>query len=211
MGRWNYSNRQEADGLKKIEIRWLKKEGFLAGWRSSTMKWSRNGEERGSIGIEVSLVGDLRGYYLGKPSGEPNMRLYYTQTDRTTEEKKDFDYKVPLTTTPCHFGGKRYWFICSLSVSGRYCGRRVGVLYKDGDYFGCRHCYNLTYNSRNLSGFSKRAGQIIGEPDLERLESELKRKFYAGKMTRRYKSYLKKQNKSLLQLQMVVNSLGRRF
>jgi hypothetical protein len=33
------------------------------------------------------------------------------------------------------------------------CGRRVGKLYlpPGGKYFGCRHCYNLTYTSSNES------------------------------------------------------------
>lgn len=208
MGRYYWSKKEEADSLKKIEIWWLKKEGFLKGWRSSTMKWSRNGEERGSIGIEVSLVGDLRKYYRGEPSGEPDMRLNYTQTDRTTGEKKDFDYKIPLTTTPCSYGGVRYWFICPLSIDGIYCGRRVGVLYKSGDYFACRHCYNLTYNSRNLGGISKMVGQMISDPELDRLKSEVKRKYYAGKMTKKYRGYLKKQDKSMYQLRVMVRTLG---
>lgn len=209
MGRYYWSKKEEADGLKKIEIWWLKKEGFLEGWRSSAMKWSRNGEETGSIGVEVSLVGDLRKYYRGELPGEPNMRLHYTQTDRTTGEKKDFDYKVPLKTTPCYFGGRRYWFICPLSINGIYCGKRVGVLYKGGDYFGCRQCYNLTYNSRNLGGFLKRAGQIISIPKLEELENKIKRKYYAGKMTRKYDAYLKKKEKSIWQMMIISRALYR--
>ena len=30
--------------------------------------------------------------------------------------------------------------------------RRVGVLYLDGVYFGCRHCYDLTYKCQKESG-----------------------------------------------------------
>ncbi len=136
------------------------------------------------------------------------VRFIYTQTDRYTGEKNDFDYKVQLTTTPCYFGGNRHWFVCSASKNGIYCGRRVGVLYLGGKYFACRHCYNLTYNSRNLSGISKVTGQIISIPELERLESEVKRKYYAGKMTKRYKRYFKKQRKAFFQLQVIAESLG---
>jgi hypothetical protein len=28
------------------------------------------------------------------------------------------------------------------------CGRRVAVLYMGGEYFACRHCYNLAYKSQ---------------------------------------------------------------
>ena len=31
---------------------------------------------------------------------------------------------------------------------GRYCGRRVAVLYCLRDYFACRHCYELAYESQ---------------------------------------------------------------
>jgi len=208
MGRWSYSGRQEADSLKKVEIYWLKKYGYLQGWKSGGIEWTSGwSDSKSSISIEVSIIGDLRKYYAGEQSGEEYIRFQYTQTDRNGE-KKDFDYKVPLTTTPCNFGGLRYWFICPLSVNGNYCGRRVGVLYKGGDYFGCRHCYNLTYESRNLSGISKVAGKVISIPELERLEKETKRRIYAGKMTRKYKNYLKKENKSHYQLRAMVIGLN---
>ncbi len=34
-------------------------------------------------------------------------------------------------------------------IEGRPCGRRVGKLYlpSGGRYYGCRHCYRLTYTS----------------------------------------------------------------
>ena len=49
---------------------------------------------------------------------------------------------VPVTATPCHFGGQRFWFRCQ-------CGRRVGRLYlpPGQQAFRCRHCFNLTYLS----------------------------------------------------------------
>jgi hypothetical protein len=44
---------------------------------------------------------------------------------------------------------KHFYFICPLVVNGRACRRRVAKLYlpPGGEYFGCRHCYNLTYES----------------------------------------------------------------
>ena len=135
MGRWSYSNKTEADHLEKVEMWWLKKYGYLNGWKSGGIEWTIGSGDKHSIGIEVSVM------------DEKYVRFHYTQTDYNGE-KKDFDYKVPLTTTACNYGGVRYWFICPLSKNGVYCGRRVGVLYKGGDYFGCRHCYDLTYSSK---------------------------------------------------------------
>ena len=48
MGRWSYSNRQEAGGLKQIRVSFLKKYGYLNRGLMGTMTWSRNGEETGN-------------------------------------------------------------------------------------------------------------------------------------------------------------------
>ena len=41
-----------------------------------------------------------------------------------------------------------WWFICPLIKDGIACNRRVLKLYiGGGKYFGCRHCYELTYQS----------------------------------------------------------------
>ena len=198
MGRYYWSKKEEADGFKQVSVSFLRKHGYFSnGWHSGTITWSWHDERTESISVESSIN-----------ENEQYVKFIYTQTDNNTDEKKDFDYKIPLTTTPCYFGGKRYWFICPLSVNGRYCGRRVGLLYKARDYFGCRHCYDLTYNSRNRGGIFKAAGQTISIPELERLESEVKRKYYAGKITKKYERYLKKQDKSFRQLQVITACLG---
>jgi hypothetical protein len=56
---------------------------------------------------------------------------------------------VLLQRTRPTFGGRRWWFTCPLVVNGVPCGRRVGKLYlpPGAQYFGCRHCHDLTYQS----------------------------------------------------------------
>lgn len=180
MGRWSYSYKTEADGVKKIETSFLKKHDYFDGWRSGTITWTSEGwgeENKSSGGIEVSTL-----------EGENYMRIHYTQTDRDTQEKKDFDYKIPLTTTPCRYGGKRYWFICSMSKSGVYCGKRVGTLYKDGDYFACRHCYDLTYSSKKTNRRYKYFplfNVISLEDKIEKLHSQIKHRYYRGQPTKK--------------------------
>jgi len=198
--------KQEADSLKKISIYWLRQQKLLKKdcWLSRNITWTSGfTSNKSSITIYTSLTNE--GNYI---------QLVYTQTDKEGN-KRDFDYKVQLESTPCHYGGYRYWFICPLTVNGRYCGRRAATLYKAGDYFGCRHCYNLTYNSRNLSGISKVAGQVISMPELDELKENVKRKYYAGNMTRKYKRFLKKEEKSMFQLQTMAFGLykghGRRY
>ena len=63
-------------------------------------------------------------------------------------KEKNIQDVIPLTYTPCHFGGIRWWFLCPS------CKRRVGLLYKPyhKDYFRCRHCYDLTYLTRRIRG-----------------------------------------------------------
>jgi len=187
----------EADGLKKISEQFLKKHGFLNGWRSGTITWTSgwSGEES-----SVGIVSDT-------DVPDPYLKIHYTQTDNYSGEKKEFDYKVQLTTTPCNYGGERYWFVCPVSKNGIYCGKRVGTLYKAGDYFACRHCYNLTYSSRNLSGYAKMFGSISC-PDVEELEQKVKRTRYRGRLTRKYKSYLKaskKLNNAFIGMAMLLN------
>ena len=73
----------------------------------------------------------------------------------------------------------------------------MGTLYKGGDYFGCRDCYDLTYDSRNTSK------RFRGTPwryfdlsmKIEELESKISRHYYAGKPTRKYRRVLRLMNR----------------
>src|SRR3989344_4768911 len=160
---------------------------FLDGYKSyrSTLLYFENrftGRES-SIGATISL---MEGYEM--------LILYYTAT-LNTGELIDVESKFPFTTTPCNLGGYRYWFICSHEIDGKPCGKRVGVLYMKGHEFACRHCHELTYNSRKLSGRFKAAGNIISIPQLEEAESQVKRMYYAGKPTRKYLRFRRKEAK----------------
>ena len=142
MGRYSYSNRRTVEDCKTVTTMFLNEHNYFNGSvRCGGMNWSRNGEETGSIGYEVSTIGS-----------NEYIRFQYTQTDRNTDEKTKLDYKARLTWTPCNFGGRRWWFVCPLVIDGRTCNRRVGSLHlASGKYFGCRHCYNLTYRSSQES------------------------------------------------------------
>ena len=54
---------------------------------------------------------------------------------------KPYAYDVGITTSSCHYGNYRYWFICP------HCGKRVGVLYCAGLYV-CRHCIGANYQTQ---------------------------------------------------------------
>lgn len=139
MGRGYRSNRKTIDESMSIDIFWLNHHGYLKGHKVGLINWIGSSKQKDGLGIEVSV---------DKQYAERSyLRLIYTLKDSQTREKYKRDYKVPLVTTPCNYGGVRYWFICPLSVNGRSCNRRVAILYMPpvGNYFGCRHCHNLTY------------------------------------------------------------------
>ncbi len=169
-------SKSQTDDCKKIEIWWLLRDIKQSGYKSTTISWGENGS-RGSVSVQVSIWGE-----------EKYARFIYTQTDSSTGEKKDFDYKVPIIETQCHFGGKRHWFQCTLSKGDKYCGRRVGVLYKNGDWFGCRHCYELAYNSQNTNRrykFYPMLRVVELGMQIEKLEKKTKRQTYRGKLTKK--------------------------
>ncbi len=100
-------------------------------------------------------------------------------------------YFLDLTSTPCYFGGERYWFLCP------FCGDRVGVLYLGGKKFGCRRCYNLAYKSQ----YAPRGGLLAPVAayfdlieDVEKLEKEklARTQYWHGRPTKRYARYLQK-------------------
>jgi len=163
---------------RSISISFLRKHGYFCGYRAGRMIWKNYyDEETCSIGITVSTIDNY-------------VRFQYTSTNLDSGEKTEYDYKVELTMTPCNFGGVRYWFICPLSTNGLYCGRRVGNLYLPlgGKYFGCRHCYNLSYDSRNetRSGRIGCFGRMLKVArQIEELYGQIKRWTYKGQLTKK--------------------------
>jgi len=186
MGRYSgWGNRTELDGLSAIDTTKLKEFGWLGNEQkfiSDTLTWTRrNSGNKSSIGIEVDLGAVV-----------PFVRLIYTVTTFYSGEKKDYDYKIALTTSPCNYGGLRYWFICPLVISGYSCGRRARRLYHLNGYFGCRACHRLTYSSQlesipaRLRAFAISLG---AERKMEEL-GEIKRKSYNGKPTKKMRRFM---------------------
>ena len=179
--------RSIAEQSNALSIFWLKKHGYFPKggcMRGGTVSWTWGmSGNKSSIGIYVVAGMDETSY----------IRLNYTNTSNRTGEKDDMNYRITLTTTPCNFGGVRYWFICPLSKNGRYCGRRVGVLYQVGKYRGCRYCADIAYQAQ-FEGRNFRLGSVT-EPDVEKALEEVKTKYYNGKPTRKYRRYLRLRDK----------------
>ena len=145
MGGYGSGRRIGADVKTTVEDSWaistdrLTRDKVLqpSGYGSGTITWRNNftEEEVCSIGFEANTWDPQR----------PWLRLHYTKT-RTGEK---IDYKVSLTSALTPWGATRWWFLCPLIRGDSPCGRRVGKLYlpPGARYYGCRHCYDLTYTS----------------------------------------------------------------
>lgn len=180
--------KQVAETNHRLNMPFLKKHKYLPqdySHQCGTVNWTC-GSSRSSISICVKV--DPKKIY----NDESYINLQYTNTSRWDGEKSEMNYKIPIITTHCNFGGVRYWFKCCLSVNGRFCGRRVGSLYQIGKYFGCRHCANITYQSKLESGKIRCS---VYQPDIDKLRAEIKRRYYKGQPTRKYKRYLKMNEK----------------
>jgi hypothetical protein len=138
---WRPSKKTAVEDCLDLDAnRWVRDGGLRDGiFRSGTWRWTYPSGDGFTVNYEVNTL----------DPGGPFVRLWYSWVWRSTQQQESADYRVRLATTRPRFGGLRWWFICPLIVNGRPCGRRVGKLYlpPHGRYFGCRHCYDLTYTS----------------------------------------------------------------
>jgi len=128
-GWYRWDKKATTESQHRIDIRWLKKNGYLKSGISTSLLWSCNGEQTGSIGFETTTRGIILNY---------RHRPYGGNWEPVKQE-------ILYDSTECHYGGHRKWFLCPC------CLRRVAVLYGAGKYFFCRHCYDLTYSSQQES------------------------------------------------------------
>src|SRR5215218_9436332 len=123
-GAWyRYGSKATADRCHSIDVRRWQREGNLQPGNHFRWVWSRDDQEIASIGVLVETAAvELRSVVNPK-----------------TDDVGKIEYTVPLTWTPCTYGGRRPWFVCPGVVEGRPCGRRVAKLYDHGTHFLCRH------------------------------------------------------------------------
>lgn len=179
MARYSYSGRGTVEAARRVELSVLKKLGFFPRCESfinGNIRWSQNGEPTGNIMVRIDT----------RPSESYLQLVYKTREHGASSDDpwRDYDYRFPLEGLLCRYGGYKWYVRCQLAKAGIFCGRRVRILYMVGDYFGCRHCANLTYQSCRDNGF-------ISIPDVDAVEAKVKRMYYAGKPTKQYKRFLR--------------------
>jgi hypothetical protein len=138
---WRHGKKTAVEDCLSIDVNRWKREGILKAdvYLSGSWQWTYRSGGGFRVNYEVDTV-DLT---------SPFVRLWYSWVWKSTQQQESADYRVALTTTRPPFGGLRWWFCCPLIVSGRLCNRRVAKLHMppQSRYFGCRHCYQLTYTS----------------------------------------------------------------
>ena len=104
------------------------------GWH--TWRWSRSGESEPWAKVEMRLE-------LRADSGTAWLRYDFDHATRPTGPQH---YSISMVTTPCRFGGQRWWWICPATY------RRVSKLYlpNGGQRFLSRGrgAYRLAYASQ---------------------------------------------------------------
>lgn len=180
MSRYFYPNpRNTTVQMKKVELSWLRKHNYLNGLKYGNISWSCDGTQTGDINILVNTY-----------SENPYARFTYKTRPWGSEQWKDIEFEISMEHSSCRFGGKKWFFICGF----RGCVNRARILYFLGDYFMCRKCANLSYESCNASQ-SRRRGYLkvllqSWRAD-EYYSDNVKRKIYNGRLTKKYQRYLR--------------------
>jgi hypothetical protein len=141
------------DHLRQVDIRYMNRRSLLREGTAGTLSWSFRDKPHGSIRYNVQV---------------DRLHLSYRITRRDEEEPRPVELDVFFDATRCNYGGTRKWFLCPA------CGRRVGVLYEQGDLFACRYCVGLSYavesetrHDRALRKFRKLRDKLDDAPRLQ--------------------------------------------
>ena len=104
-GTWyRYGSKETTESQHRIDIRWMRQQGYLRPGNIGTITWSRGGKKTGSIDYIVKenhMVLDFRYRFAGG-------------------EWKSATQNILFDRTPCNYGGFRNWFLCP------QCWKRVG-------------------------------------------------------------------------------------
>ena len=134
-GRYRTRNRGTVEGSLRLDIRQLKRMGYIEPSESvsGSIRWSVNGRSTSSIGLTMNLV-------------NPDAGLAHLSFSVAGEARHQ---TIVINSQRCRFGGRRFYFHCP-----RYNDRCV-VLYGVGGYFASRDYRGLTYRSQSEDGLAR--------------------------------------------------------
>jgi len=128
-GRYRTRNQGAVEAAYRLDMRALRRAGFIRpnATTSGSWGWTCRGQPSGSIGLSIWIGAQGEGEAVlsfsvnGQPSGQ----------------------RVAIVSTPCRYGGRRYYFLCPAS------GRRCEVLCFARGAFACRQAQRLSYHSQS--------------------------------------------------------------
>jgi len=175
-------NKIEVEECRILDINVLK-DVCKRGFDSGEYIWKTDGEVTGKIGYSIKMT----------TRGSGILDLDYVVTDRYTGETRKCKQSIWLDSTECNYGGLRYWMLCPLIKNGVKCYKRVSKLYLPlgGFYFGCRDCYDLTYESKSKDYHNPMRKSMNAVFKYAELADKTKRMTYKGKLTRNAKRLIR--------------------
>lgn len=127
-----YEGRSRVGMAKQIKVGALAKIGALTeGW-SASLQWPGSGCDD----IEGTFSDDTLRLSWKVEAGQDSLHVVMP---------------IGVSWSACNYGGKRPWLLCP------YCGRRVSALHLSSNsrQLACRHCFNMTYESRNVDAIGR--------------------------------------------------------
>lgn len=125
-GRRERFSKDTCETYKRVDLRFMRKKGWLRTGGEGTLSWTLRGEPNGSIQYRVEAEALVLEYK-------------HRHGEHAWTQVKQL---IGLVALPQHFGGSRLVMECPS------CSRRCLVLY-GGARFRCRTCQNLTYTCQN--------------------------------------------------------------
>lgn len=136
---------------KEINIRYLKKNGYLSSNQPQVLGWRRDGKITGSVCVSFT---------------ENQIQIDWKQKEGD-QEWEDKQASISIEKTACRFGGTQPWFICPT------CHRKVINLYLHSKgQWSCRQCADLFYPSENESKLDRQRRKV------DRLKSKLREDYW---------------------------------
>lgn len=137
-GNWYRWDKQDTtEDCKTIDIRLMKRNGWLLPGCGGNLKWTCNGEPSGDINYHCY---------------ESRLLLNY-RFRSVGIEWEPVKQTIFIESTPCNYGNSRQWFLCPR------CGYRCALLYGADRLFLCRKCYELPYASQMQSDLDRLVDQ----------------------------------------------------
>ena len=129
-GRYRTRNRGTMESALRIDVRTLRRLGFLkeGAVTNGPLNWTRGGKPSGSVRCIVNLA----------TADNRHMTISYRLNDR-----QDVAAHIGIVGVPMRFGGLRYYALCPK------CWGRCEVLPIVADKVACRKCQRLSYESQS--------------------------------------------------------------